>query len=106
MTRLVHFEGDNVSSGHLYLVRLTGKDREFTNRFIEAMAEEGVAVNVHYKPLPMLSAYKNMGFHIEDYPNAFHVFENELTLPLHTCLTDEQAAYVVETFKKVWMDLC
>ena len=62
--------------------------------------------NVHYKPLPMLSAYKNMGFHIEDYPNAFHVFENELTLPLHTCLTDEQAAYVVETFKKVWMDLC
>lgn len=106
VTRLVHFEGDNASSGHLYLVRLTGKDREFTNRFIEAMAEEGVAVNVHYKPLPMLSAYKNMGFHIEDYPNAFHVFENELTLPLHTCLTDEQAAYVVETFKKVWMDLC
>ena len=106
VTRLVPFEGHNASRGHLYLVRLMRKERVFRNRFIVAMAEEGVALNVHYKPLPMLSAYKNMGFHIEDYPNAFHVFENELTLPLHTCLTDEQAAYVVETFKKVWMDLC
>lgn len=106
VTRLKHFDDINVSSGHLYLVRLTGKDRKFTNRFITAMAEEGVATNVHYKPLPLLSAYKNMGFHIKDYPNAFHMFENELTLPLHTCLTDEQAAYVAETFKKVWTDLC
>lgn len=65
-----------------------------------------MATNVHYKPLPLLSAYKNMGFDIKDYPNAFHMFENELTLPLHTCLTDEQAAYVTETFKKVWTDLC
>lgn len=106
VTHLEHFDEINVSSGHLYLVRLTGKDREFTNRFISEMAEEGVATNVHYKPLPLLSAYKNMGFDIKDYPNAFHMFENELTLPLHTCLTDEQAAYVMETFKKVWTDLC
>lgn len=106
VTRLKHFDDINVSSGHLYLVRLTGKDRKFTNRFITAMAEEGVATNVHYKPLPLLSAYKNMGFDIKDYPNAFRMFENELTLPLHTCLTDEQAAYVAETFKKVWTDLC
>ena len=106
VTRLKHFDDINVSSGHLYLVRLTGKEREFTNRFITAMAEEGVATNVHYKPLPLLSAYKNMGFDIKDYPNAFHMFENELTLPLHTCLTDEQAAYVAETFQKVWTDLC
>lgn len=106
VTHLEHFDEINASSGHLYLVRLTGKDREFTNRFILKMAEEGVATNVHYKPLPLLSAYKNMGFDIKDYPNAFHMFENELTLPLHTCLTDEQAAYVVETFKKVWTDLC
>lgn len=106
VTHLEHFDEINVSSGHLYLVRLTGKDREFTNRFISKMAEEGVATNVHYKPLPLLSAYKNMGFDIKDYPNAFHMFENELTLPLHTCLTDEQAAYVMETFKKVWTDLC
>lgn len=106
VTRLKHFDDINVSSGHLYLVRLTGKDRKFTNRFITAMAEEGVATNVHYKPLPLLSAYKNIGFDIKDYPNAFHMFENELTLPLHTCLTDEQAAYVAETFKKVWTDLC
>lgn len=106
VTHLEHFDEINASSGHLYLVRLTGKDREFTNRFISKMAEEGVATNVHYKPLPLLSAYKNMGFNIKDYPNAFHMFENELTLPLHTCLTDEQAAYVMETFKKVWTDLC
>lgn len=106
VTRLKHFDDINVSSGHLYLVRLTGKDRKFTNRFITAMAEEGVATNVHYKPLPLLSAYKNIGFDIKDYPNAFHMFENELTLPPHTCLTDEQAAYVAETFKKVWTDLC
>lgn len=106
VTHLEHFDEINASSGHLYLVRLTGKDREFTNRFILKMAEEGVATNVHYKPLPLLSAYKNMGFNIKDYPNAFHMFENELTLPLHTCLTDEQAAYVMETFKKVWTDLC
>ena len=106
VTRLVHFNEKDVSSGHLYLARLTGRDREFTNQFILGMAEQGVATNVHYKPLPLLSAYKDMGFDIKNYPNAFHMFENELTLPLHTCLTDEQAVYVTDTFKKVWMDLC
>ena len=106
VTRLAHFNEKDVSSGHLYLVRLTGRDREFTNQFILGMAEQGVATNVHYKPLPLLSAYKDMGFDIKNYPNAFHMFENELTLPLHTCLTDEQVVYVTDTFKKVWMDLC
>lgn len=98
VTRLVHFNEKDVSSGHLYLVRLTGRDREFTNQFILEMAEEGVATNVHYKPLPLLSAYKDMGFDIKNYPNAFHMFENELTLPLHTCLTDDQVVYVTDTF--------
>lgn len=106
VTRLVHFDDRNASSGHLYLVRLTGKNREFANEVISAMAEAGVAANVHYKPLPLLGAYRNMGFDIKDYPNAFHMFENEVTLPLHTCLADVQAAYVTDTFKKVLMDLC
>lgn len=106
VTRLIHFDDRGASSGHLYLVRLTGKSREFVNQVISKMAEAGVATNVHYKPLPLLSAYRNMGFDIKDYPNAFRMFENELTLPLHTCLTDAQAAYVTDTFKKVLMELC
>ena len=106
VTRLVHFDDRGASSGHLYLVRLTGKSRESVNQVISKMAEAGVATNVHYKPLPLLSAYRNMGFDIKDYPNAFRMFENELILPLHTCLTDAQAAYVTDTFKKVLMELC
>lgn len=106
VTRLVHFDDRGASSSHLYLVRLTGKSRESVNQVISKMAEAGVATNVHYKPLPLLSAYRNMGFDIKDYPNAFRMFENELTLPLHTCLTDAQAAYVTDTFKKVLMELC
>lgn len=106
VTPMVHYSEDGISSGHLYLVRLNDKDRAFANQIIEGMAKAGVATNVHYKPLPLLSAYKNMGFDIKDYPNAFHMYENEVTLPLHTCLTDEQAAYVTDTFKKVWMELC
>ena len=106
VTRLVHFDDRGASSGHLYLVRLTGKSRESVNQVISKMAEAGVATNVHYKPLPLLSAYRNMGFDIKDYSNAFRMFENELTLPLHTCLTDAQAAYVTDTFKKVLMELC
>ena len=106
VTRLVHFDDRGASSGHLYLVRLTGKSRESVNQVISKMAEAGVATNVHYQPLPLLSAYRNMGFDIKDYPNAFRMFENELTLPLHTCLTDAQAAYVTDTFKKVLMELC
>ena len=106
VTRLVHFDDRGASSGHLYLVRLTGKSREPVNQVISKMAEAGVATNVHYKPLPLLSAYRNMGFDIKDYPNAFRMFENELTQPLHTCLTDAQAANVTDTFKKVLMELC
>ena len=91
---------DFASSGHLYLVRVEGKAREECNRIIERMAEAGVATNVHYKPLPLLTAYKNLGFKIEDYPNAYAMFQNEITLPLHTKLTDEEVEYVIETFKR------
>lgn len=93
------------SSRHLYLVRLTGKSLAFRNQLIIKMAEAGVAANVHYKPLPMHTAYTEQGFDIKDYPNAYHQFENEITLPLHTCLTDEQAAYVTEIFKKCYTEL-
>lgn len=90
------------SSRHLCLVRLKGKDLAFRNQLIIDMAEAGVAANVHYKPLPMHTAYIKMGFDIKDYPNAYRQFENEITLPLHTCLTDEQVEYVAETFKRCY----
>lgn len=90
------------SSGHLYLVRLTGKDSEYRNRFIEQMALYGITTNVHYKPLPMHTAYKKLGFDINDYPNAFNMFENEVTLPLHTCLQNKEIDYIVEIFKKIF----
>ena len=93
---LKHFGTDYRSSGHLYLVRLTGKTAEERNRVIEQMAERGIATNVHYKPLPMMTAYKRLGFNIADYPNAYAMYENEITLPLHTRLSDEDVDYVVE----------
>lgn len=95
---LNHYDEEHQSSGHLYLVRLTGKSEEERNKIVERMGEKGVATNVHYKPLPMLTAYKNLGFDIKDYPNAFKLYQNEITLPLHTRLTDEQADYVINTF--------
>lgn len=95
---LNHKDSEHCGSHHLYLVRLLGKTREETNRVIEQMAERGIATNVHYKPLPMMTAYKALGFDIKDYPNAYHLFENEITLPLHTCLTDEQVEYVISNF--------
>ena len=95
---LNHRDEDHCSSHHLYLVRLLGKTREETNKVIELMAERGIATNVHYKPLPMMTAYKALGFDIKDYPNAFHLFENEITLPLNTKMTDEMVAYVIENF--------
>lgn len=98
---LNHYGPDHNSSGHLYLVRLLGKDREYTNHVIEKMAEAGIATNVHYKPLPMHTAYKAMGFDIKDYPNAHKQFENEITLPLHTRLTDEEIDYIIENFKRI-----
>ena len=95
---LNHKDANHCSSHHLYLVRLLGKTREETNKVIEQMAERGIATNVHYKPLPMMTAYKSLGFDIKDYPNAYHMFENEITLPLHTRLTDEDVEYVISNF--------
>ena len=95
---LNHKDADHCSSHHLYLVRLLGKTREETNKVIEQMAERGIATNVHYKPLPMMTAYKALGFDIKNYPNAYHLFENEITLPLHTRLTDEDVEYVISNF--------
>ncbi len=97
---LNHFVPDSVSSGHLYLVRVNGKNRKQCNEIIENMARDGIATNVHYKPLPILSAYKNMGFDIKDFPNAYSMFENEITLPLHTKLTDEEVDYIIARFRK------
>ena len=102
---LEHYGPDHASSGHLYLTRLIGKTREQCNMVIEKMAMAGIATNVHYKPLPMMTAYKNLGFDIQDYPNAYHMFENEITLPLHTCLTDEEIGYVIENYRKIIKEL-
>lgn len=99
VTVLQHYGEDFTSSGHLYLMRVTGKNRQECNDIIIRMAEKGVATNVHYKPLPMLTAYKNMGYDIKDFPNAYAMFENEITLPLHTRLTDEEVAYVIDTLR-------
>ena len=98
---LTHFGDDHQSSGHLYLVRLLGHDSKYRNEVIRQMAERGIACNVHYKPLPMMTAYKNLGFSIEDYPNAFRQFENEVTIPLHTRLSDEDVNYVIENFVEI-----
>ena len=97
---LKHYGDDFSSSGHLYLVRLNGKTREECNKIIIKMAEAGVATNVHYKPLPLLTSYKDLGFDIKDYPNAYAMYENEITLPLHTKLSDEEVEYVIDTFRK------
>lgn len=98
---LDHFSEGNESSMHLAIVRLEGYSEEERNQVIERMAAERVSTNVHYKPLPMMTAYKNMGFHISDYPNAYAMYANELTLPLHTLLTDDDVRYVTDTLKKI-----
>ncbi len=95
---LNHKSSNHCSSHHLYLVRLLGCTREETNKVIEEMAERGIATNVHYKPLPMMTAYKAIGFDINNYPNAYHLFENEITLPLNTKMTEEDVEYVIENF--------
>ena len=95
---LNHKDAEHCSSHHLYMVRLPGKSREEVNRVMEQMAERGIATNVHFKPLPMMTAYKALGFDIADYPNAYHLFENEITLPLYTRLTDEEVDYVITNF--------
>ncbi len=95
---LNHYTENGMSSGHLYLVRILGKTEEERNRIIIEMAKREIATNVHYKPLPMMTAYKKLGYCIQDYPNAYNMYCNEITLPLHTCLTDEQVAYVASNF--------
>ncbi len=97
---LPHLNENSKSSCHLYITRLLGKDEKFRNKFIEKMVEAGIATNVHYKPLAMLTAYKNMGFDIKDFPNAYNMYKNEVTLPLHTLLTDDEVEYVAKTYKE------
>ncbi len=97
---LQHYGENFASSGHLYLTRVIGKNREQCNDIITKMAERGIATNVHYKPLPLLTAYKDLGFDIKDYPNAFAMYENAISLPLHTKLTDEDIDYIIENFKE------
>ena len=98
---LAHYTEDHVSSGHLYITRVPGITDENRREIIIKMAEAGVACNVHYKPLPMHTAYKKLGFDIKDYPNAFAHYENEITLPLHTRLTDEEVEYVIDQYTTI-----
>lgn len=94
-------ENNSKSSGHLFIVRMNGIDVETRNEIIIKMAERGIATNVHYKPLPMLTAYKNLGFDIKDYPNSYNFYKGEITLPLYTLLTDEQAEYIISNFVEI-----
>jgi len=99
---LDHYRDDRTSSSHLYIIRIPGASREQCNDIITKMAEQGVATNVHYKPLPMHTAYKNLGFDIKDYPNAYAKFENEITLPLNTRMTEDDVDYVCNAFKEAY----
>lgn len=92
---------NSISSGHLFIVRMNGVDVEKRNEIIVKMAERGIATNVHYKPLPMLTAYKNLGFNIKDYPNSYNYYKGEITLPLYTLLTDEQVEYIIDNFVEI-----
>lgn len=98
---LDHFNAEHESSGHLYITRVPGITSEQRNEIIHKMADCGIACNVHYKPLPMHTAYKALGFNIADFPNAYAYFENEITLPLHTCLSDEDVEYVKENYVRI-----
>lgn len=98
---LCHYTDEYSSSGHLFLTRLLGRDVEDRNQFIIRMAEAGIATNVHFKPLPMHTAYKQLGFDIKDFPKSFEMYHNEVTLPLHTNLIDEQIEYVIENFNSL-----
>lgn len=102
---LNHYGENHAGSGHLYLVRLLGRTREEANNVIEQMAERGIATNVHYKPLPMMTAYKALGFDIANYPNAYNMFMNEITLPLNTKMTEEDVDYVIENFVDIVKNL-
>ena len=98
---LVHYTDNSISSGHLYLTRIPGATDEIRREIIIKLAEAGVNTNVHYKPLPMMTAYKEMGWDIKDFPNAYDYYVNLITLPLHTKLTDEDVDYVISNFKEV-----
>lgn len=98
---LKHYGEEFASTGHLYLARIPGISEAERNEIITKMAEDGIATNVHYKPLPMFTAYKNLGFDIKDYPNAYNQYANEITLPLHTLLSDEDVEYVCESLRRV-----
>lgn len=98
---LNHYTSEHQSSGHLYITRVPGITLEQRNEIIIKMAEEEIACNVHFKPLPMMTAYKNLGFTIVDYPNAYQRFANEITLPLHTKLTDEEVNYIIEKYIRI-----
>lgn len=91
-----HYAGGSDSSGHLYMLRWTGRERDSCDKLISYMAERGISLNVHYKPLPLLSAYKNIGFDIKDYSNAYSQFVNEITLPLYTKMTDDEQEYIID----------
>ena len=103
-----HYTSSSTSSGHLFLVRMEGQQREIRDRVIQDMASKGISTNVHYKPLPMHTAYRRMGFSIDEYPNSYRQFENEITLPLHTKLTDEEVEFVIDELSKEldyrWME--
>lgn len=101
LTSLRHYDEKIASSGHLFLMRVQGAEEEVRGRIIEGLAQRGVAANVHYKPLPLLTAYRNLGFDISDYPNAYDMYRNGISLPLHTKLSDEDAAYVLDCLEEV-----
>lgn len=103
--RLNHIHEDYNSSAHLYIMRIPNVTIEQRNDIITKMAEKGISTNVHYKPLPMMTAYKNMGFDIQDFPNAYEFFHNEITLPLHTKLSNEDVIYVIDTLKEVLIEV-
>lgn len=98
---LNHCDKNHRSSGHLYLVRINGIDKDIRNKIIVRMGEYGIVTNVHYKPLPLLTAYKNLGFDIKDYPNAYNFYQNEISLPLYSKLSDEDVDYIIDCFIKV-----
>ncbi len=105
VTPIKHYDENYVSCGHLYLLRLNNKDESYRNDVIRKLSEKGVSSNVHYKPLPMHTAYKKLGFEIGDYPNSYDMYKNEITLPLHTLLSDDDVEYVVEKLKETINEL-
>jgi dTDP-4-amino-4,6-dideoxygalactose transaminase len=98
---LDHYSDINNSSGHLYITRVLNADHDLRNHIISGMASKGISCNVHYKPLPLMTAYIKLGYNIVDYPNAYNFYSNEISLPLHTLLTDSDIDYIIENFKKL-----